>query len=192
MTPSLRHHRLASVSASSFSSMPLWPGTQVMWMRESLFPSRNSRACLEKRMESCWDGWVWVREILDIAEELSERKTMDLMRGSSSAKRLATNIPAARVKDTPSYVFHLLPRPHEPHQTTFTPFLMTMPAPVLFFHLTFLRELSVAITSTPSFLSASSILRFVLSSCSVCSSFGGRMVVEKHGWEERFCTSQLL
>ena len=46
--------------------------TQVMWMQESLFFSRNSRACLENMMDSCWEGWVWVREMLEIAKELLE------------------------------------------------------------------------------------------------------------------------
>ena len=59
--------------------------------------------CLEKRMESCWDGWVCVREMLATAEELSEKKAMDLIWGSSSMQHLATDIPAARVKDSPSY-----------------------------------------------------------------------------------------
>ena len=61
-----------------------------MCMWELLFPSRNLSACLEKRMESCWDGWVCVREMLEIAEELSEKKAMDLIWGSSFARRLAT------------------------------------------------------------------------------------------------------
>ena len=61
-----------------------------MCMWELLFPSRNSSACLEKRMESCWDGWVCVREMLEIAEELSEKKAMDLIWGSSFTRRLVT------------------------------------------------------------------------------------------------------
>ena len=75
--PSLWHPCLASLSVSSLISIPLWPGTQVMCMWESLFPSRNLSACLEKRMESCWDGWVCVREMLEITEELLEKKAMD-------------------------------------------------------------------------------------------------------------------
>ena len=83
MMPSLWHPHLASLSVSSLISISLWPGTQVMCMRESLFPSRNSRARLEKRMESCWDGWVCMREMLEIAEELLEKKVMDLIWGLS-------------------------------------------------------------------------------------------------------------
>ena len=71
-----------------------------MCMWELLFPSRNSSTCLEKWMESCWDGWVCMREILEIAEELSEKKAMDLIWGLSFVKRLATDIPAVRAKDS--------------------------------------------------------------------------------------------
>ena len=159
-----------------------------MCMWESLFPSRNSRACLEKRMESCWDGWVWVRDMLETAEELLEKKAMDLIQKSSFTKCLATDIPAARVKDSLSYMLDLLLRPHEPCHMMFTPFLITMPAPVLFFPLTFLHEPSVAITNTSSLFSASPILSFTLSSCSVCRSFGGGLVVENHGCEVRSCS----
>ena len=61
MTPSLQHTCLASLSASSLISIPLWPRTQGMYMRESLFPSRNSRVSLEKRMEKLL-GWMGVCE----------------------------------------------------------------------------------------------------------------------------------
>ena len=159
-----------------------------MCMWELLFPSRNSSTCLEKRMESCWDGWVCVREMLEITEELLEKKAMDLIWGSSFTKHLATDIPAARVKDSPLYVLDLLPRPHEPCHTMFVPFLMTSPAPVLFFPLTFLHRLSIAITNTSSLFAASTILSFTLSSCSVHRSFGGGLVVENHGCEVRSCS----
>ena len=126
-----------------------------------------------------------MREMLEIAEEPSEKKAMDLIWGSSFAKRLATDIPAARAKDSPSYVLDLLPRPHAPRHTTFVPFLMTTPAPVLFFPLTFLREPSVAITNTSSLFAASTILSLMLSLCSVRWSFGGGLVVENRGCEVR-------
>ena len=144
--------------------------------------------CLERSMESCWDGWVCMREMLEITEELSEKKAMDLIWGLSFTKHLATDIPTARVKDLPSYVLDLLPRPHEPHHTMFAPFLMTTPAPVLFFPLTFLCEPSIAITNTFLLFSASPILIFTLSSCSVCQSFGGGLVAENHGCEVRSCS----
>ena len=70
MVSSLQHSHLASLSANLFSSIPLCPGTQVMWMWESLFFSRNSCAHLENMMESNWDGCVCVREMLEIAGEL--------------------------------------------------------------------------------------------------------------------------
>ena len=70
ITPSLWHPCVASLSASL-----LWPGTQVICMWDSSFPSRTSSACLEKRMESCWDGWVCMREMLEIAEELLEKRS---------------------------------------------------------------------------------------------------------------------
>ena len=47
--------------------------------------------CLERSMESCWDGWVCMREMLEITEELSEKKAMDLIQGSSFTKYLATD-----------------------------------------------------------------------------------------------------
>ena len=144
-----------------------------MCMWELLFLSRNSSVCLEKSMESCWDGWVCVREMLEIAEELLEKKAVDLIWGSSFAKCLATDIPAARAKDSLSYVLDLLLRHHEPRHTTFVPFLMTTPAPVLFFPLTFLHEPSIAITNTSSLFATSTILSFMLSLCSVRWSFGG-------------------
>ena len=159
-----------------------------MCMWELLFPSRNLSMCLEKRMESCWDGWVCMREMLEIAEELLEKKAMDLIWGSLSAKHLATDIPAVKVKDSPLYVLDLLLRPHEPHQTTFVPFLMTMPAPVLFFPLTFLCEPSIAITNTSSLFATSTVLSLTFSSCSVCQSFGGGLVVENRRCEVRSCS----
>ena len=158
-----------------------------MCMWELLFPSRNLSVCLEKRMESCWDGWVCVREMLKIAEELSEKKVMDLIWRSSFARRLATDIPAARAKDSPSYMLDLLLRPHELCHTTFVPFLMTTPAPVLFFPLPFLHKLSIAITNTSSLFATSTILSFMLSLCSVHRSFGGGLVVENHRCEVRSC-----
>ena len=129
-----------------------------------------------------------MREMLEIAEELLEKKAMDLIWGSSFAKCLATDIPAARAKDSLSYVLDLLLRHHEPCHTTFVPFLMTTPAPVLFFPLTFLRKPSIAITNTSSLFATSTILNFTLSLCSVHQSFGGGLVVENRGCEVRSCS----
>ena len=126
--------------------------------------------------------------MLEIAEELSEKNVMDLIWGSSFTKCLAAAIPAARAKDSPSYVLDLLPRPHAPHHTTFVPFLMTTPAPVLFFPLTFLHEPSMAITNTSSLFATSVILSLMFSSSSVHWSFGGGLVVENHGCEVRSCS----
>ena len=53
---------------------------------------------------------------MEIAEELSEKKAMDLIWGSLFAKCLAAAIPAVRAKDSPLYVLDLLPRPHVPHE----------------------------------------------------------------------------
>ena len=44
---------------------------------------------------------------------------------------------------------------------------------------------SVAINRTSSFLSTPLIFCFTSSTCSVCWSFGGVLVVVKHGWEVR-------
>ena len=113
ITPFLWHRHLASLSVSSLISIPLWPRTQVMCIWESSSPYRSLSVCLEKRMESCWDGWVCMREMLEIAEELLEKKAMDLIWGALFAKCLATDIPTARVKDSPSYV-HVGPPPKAP------------------------------------------------------------------------------
>ena len=63
--------------------------------------------------------------MLEIAEELLEKKAMDLIWGLSFTNHLAAAIPAVRAKDSPLYVLDLLPRPHAPRHTTFVPFLMT-------------------------------------------------------------------
>ena len=67
-----------------------------------------------------------------------------------------------------------------------SPFLMTTPAHVLFFLLTFLCEPSVAITNISSLLSTSFILCFTPSLCSSHQSFGGGLVSMEvciEGWE---------
>ena len=107
------------------------------------------------------DGWVCMTEMLEIAEELLEKKVMDLIWGSLSVRHLATNIPAVRANDSPSYVLDLLPKPYEPHHIILSPFLITTPAPILFFPL---HKPSVAITRTSLLLSASFVLCFTSSS----------------------------
>ena len=122
-----------------------------------------------------------MRGMLEIAKELSEKKVMDLIRGLSSARSLAIDIPAVRANDSPLYVLDLLPRPNEPHHNILSPFLITTPASVLFLPLTFLHKPSVAITRTSLLLSASLVLCFTSSSYSICQSFGGGLVMEKCG-----------
>ena len=62
--------------------------------------SRNSWALVEKRIESCWDGWGWVLEIFVITEALSETNLMVCNLWSSPARHFTMDIPAASAKDS--------------------------------------------------------------------------------------------
>ena len=142
---SLQHPCWAYLSANLLIWIPLCPGIHIMWIWKSGLLSRNSCTHLVKSMDSYWVGCICVQEMFEIAAVLLDAKVMDLILLSFLAICFTADMPAARVKSSPSHVLDLLPSTHAPFYTTFFPCLITVP--VLLAPLVPLLDLSVATTT---------------------------------------------